>query len=90
MADTIFVRLRVEYKGPDKDVDTPAPVSVQLAKGSTVLDLLNMAEHHDARQDNFLFLKPYYNSGIMSHYPTSVTNLTEYSRNVLQIRELSS
>ena len=47
MSGTMRVRFRVEYKGSNEDVDIPAPLSVEMDEGSTVIDLLrNAARFH--------------------------------------------
>ena len=47
MPGTMRVRFRVEYKGENDDVDIPAPLSVEMDEGSTIIDLLeNAARFH--------------------------------------------
>lgn len=45
MGDQIKVRFRVEYKGEEDDVDTPHPISVDMQRGSSIVDLLGNAAH---------------------------------------------
>jgi len=48
MSGNIRIRFRIEYKGERDDVETPHPITVDLTKGSSIIDLLNSATHFHA------------------------------------------